>query len=437
MVRLTEVAAPEPCGCRRGRCARHGGMSHSLPAPLVLRPYGEDEWPAVYGLVARAFLGDPADAESRAVEKTIMNFDRTLAVFDGDQAVGSFAVFSLQMALPGGVRPLAGVSQVGVAGTHRRRGILRAMMTAGLERLHADGEPVAALWASEPSIYGRFGFGRAALTVSVTLPRPTALTAGSPGPDGTLDVVELPGGVDRLAPLHAAGLERRIGDFARDAVWWGHRTVDLPSGRNGAAPLMAVVHATDGVDDGYALVQLKQHWGATGPAGEVHVREVVAANPSAELSLWRYLLDVDLSASTHVRNLPLGSALLAAVVDLRRAGTSLGDNLYVRLVDVPRALSERSFAAEVDLVLEVRDEALPPNAGRWRVTSAGTTRTEDAADLSLDVRELGAVHLGGAGWGELARAGLVTEIAPGAVAAAAAAWALPGDLAAPACPMVF
>ena len=129
------------------------------------------------------------------------------------------------------------------------------------------------------------------------------------------------------------------------------------------------------------------------------------------------------------------------MADARRARPTVRDNLHVRLVDLPRALSERSYASEVDVVLEVTDRSAPWNAGRWRVSAgaggATCSATSDAAELSLDVRELGAAHLGGTTLGELARAGLVLEHRPGALAAAARAWVLPPEQPAPWCPMVF
>lgn len=412
-------------------------MSSSLPSPLVLRPYGAAEWPAVFRLVGRAFLGDPDDATQREAEGDLMEFDRAQAVFDGDLPVGSIAVFSLAMTLPGGIRPVAGVSQVGVAGTHRRRGILRSMMTATLEQLADGGEPVAALWASEPAIYGRFGFGMACPQVHAVLPRGAALTAGTPPPAGELRLVELPARIDVLAAVHAGVVARRTGDMVRTDALWRHRVLDLPSDRSGASPLHAVVHCTDGTDDGYALVQLKSAWGPSGPAGEVDVREVVAADPVAELTLWRYLLDVDLTTKVAARSLAPDAPVLAALVNPRTADLKLGDNLYVRIVDVARALLERTYSTDVDLVLQVHDSVLPANDGCWRLRPGTCERVQQPADLELDVRELGAVHLGGTGWGTLHRAGLITEHTAGAVAAAGAAWALPADLASPVCPMVF
>src|SRR6185503_18593563 len=87
---------------------------------------------------------------------------RALAAYDGDEPVALTGAYRFDLSIPGGELPCAGVTWVGVIPTHRRRGILRDLMRRELEDVHSWGEPIAALWASEAAIYGRFGYGHAA-----------------------------------------------------------------------------------------------------------------------------------------------------------------------------------------------------------------------------------------------------------------------------------
>lgn len=421
-----------------------------LPAGLELRPVTEPEFDRFHLAVERTFLSD-VNEHDRERERAIFEFDRSLAVWDGADPVATIAAYSLEMTLPGGPRRVAGVSQVSVQPTHRRRGLLRTLMTTGLAGLRERGqEAVAALWATEPGIYGRFGYGAANSVVSVTVRRGEgAFGYGAPEATGALRLGEP--GAERAAMQAVLEAVRptRVGLFARDDRWWDNRTSDPDArrARAGSSPLMAVVHDSDGGPDGstgpdgYALYSTAARWDDWVPRGTVDVREIVAHTPAAANSLWRYLLDTDLVAELTAWNLPLDSPLLHLMADARRARPTVRDNLHVRLVDLPRALSERSYTAPVDVVLEVSDRSAPWNAGRWRVSGGpgggACAPTTDRADLALDVRELGAAHLGGVSLGALARAGLVQEHRPGAVAAAAQAWMLPADAPVPWCPMVF
>jgi predicted acetyltransferase len=414
----------------------------ALPDGLTLRPVTPPEFARFHLAVERTFLSD-VNEHDREREQAIFEFDRSLAVWDGAEPVATIAAYSLEMTLPGGPRPVAGVSQVSVQPTYRRRGLLRTLMTQGLADLHERGrEAVAALWATEPGIYGRFGYGSANRVTSVTVRRGEgAFGYGAPEATGRLRLGEPGAERPALQAVLEAVRPHQVGLFARDDRWWDNRTFDPESRRAGSSPLMVVVHEGDDGPEGYALYSTAARWDDWVPRGTVDVREILTRTPQAATALWRYLLDTDLVAELQAWNLPLDSPLLHLVADARRARPVVRDNLHVRLVDLPRALAERSYAADVDVVLAVRDRTAPWNDGRWRVSGGpggGTcAATTDPADLSLDVRELGAVHLGGTTLGELARAGLVQEHRAGAVAASARAWALPADQPAPWCPMVF
>ena len=397
---------------------------------LELRPWTPDETPAVLGAVERSFLGDPAHAPDRI---TALDEHRTLSAWDGGRPVATAAAFSLQLAVPGAVVPTAGVTLVSVQATHRRRGLLHRMMQRQLEDLHVGGEALAALWASEAAIYGRFGYGLASRSLVVDLRGAPALRA--PAPLGGVEEVDPEQAQPRLAAVWERSFRHRPGEYARDDRWWPHVLHDPPHERHGRSPLRCVVLDDD---TGYALFSTKGGWDDRGAAGEVLVLEVAGTDGAAQLRLWQHLLGLDLVSRWRAKRLPLDAPLVHAVADVRVLAPRVADGLFTRLVRVGDALAGRRFGAEVDLVLDVRDPVLPDNARRWRLSGSpdGATcePTSDPADLALGVEELGAAHLGGTTLLALAAAGRVEERRPGALAAASRA--LRGDVE-PVCSHVF
>jgi predicted acetyltransferase len=318
---------------------------------------------AAWQVLEHAFGGanSPDDWE---VEHALVDPSRFYAAFEGDEAVGVCGAFALEMTVPGGPRPVAGVTWVGVRPTHRRQGLASALMRRQLDDLRAAGEPVAALWASQGAIYQRFGYGPAAWDVSLTVPRGAAFTR----PVSAAGLRMTPPDAAVLAPVYEQVRRTRSGWAARDEPWWAYRLFDPESRRSGAAPLLSVLADDAGGVAGYALYATKQTWSAGTPEGEVFVRDVVATTPAAYARLWRYLLDLDLMKHVRIGSAAPDEPLLHLLAEPRAAKGQLKDNIWVRLVDVPAALAARCYAAPVDVVLEVVDEFCPWNAGRWRLT---------------------------------------------------------------------
>lgn len=406
---------------------------------LPIRPARPDEFNDLARVIEFAF-GDPPDEESAERERELLEFDRTLAAFDGDALVASAAAYSYDMTVPGGSVPTAGVTWVSVLPTHRRRGILTALMRRQLDDIRARGtEPIAALWASEPAIYGRFGYGLATVGVSVTVPRTANRLRAAPGSDGLrVRLVEPAESVPLVLPVYEHERGRRPGMFALSEKLQQMRIYVPERAREGASPLRVVLVEDDGGVRAYARYVVKAKWSTGGPDATVIVREIQGLDAAAVATVWSYLLDIDLAGRTEVRHRPPDDPLLGMLLELRRAEPTLGDGLYVRIMDVGAALGSRTYAAAVDVVLDVRDEFCPWNAGRWRLvgdaTGARCDRTDDDADITLDVRELGATYLGGTSLHGLADAGLVTEPTAGAVRELSAALR---HEPAPWCPIVF
>ena len=412
----------------------------SAPDPLPIRPIDPTEFDAFADVVQSAFSGPP-NPEERELDRRLTEYDRTLAAYDRDAIVGTAGAFSLQLTVPGGPAPVAGVTIVGVLPTHRRRGVLTGLMTRQLTDLHEqEREPVAALWASEPPIYGRFGYGMAATHLAVGVERGwSAFLRSAPADPGRLRLETPDKAQPELDRVYDAVRRKRVGHFERSAGFWEFRLFDPERQREGAAPLACVLHEAAAGVDGYAIYATKPHWSDGGPDGTVVVREVIAQTPGAQAALWRFLLDIDLMARVTASNLAPDDPLLHLLGDPRRIRPRLSDNLWVRIVDVGRALAARCYATPVDVVLEVSDDRCPWNAGRWRLvgdpTGGRCERSSAAADLSLTSTELGAAYLGGTSLAALAAAGRVGEHRRGALAAATTAFGTGGR--APYCPQVF
>jgi predicted acetyltransferase len=422
-------------------------------SPYPIRPIEESELDSFLSVDEHAFHGSPMSDSDRNMILERFEFDRSLAAFDGTAPVGITMCFSFQLSVPGGdVLPAAGVTFVAVLPTHRRRGVLTSLMHRQLADVRERGEPLAILWASESVIYPRYGYGRASWGFNFTLKRGestlTRAAAAAVSPEGSgirLRLAEPQAALAELAKVYDAVLPSRPGFFARSDAWWRRLAYDPPEHRGGSGPLRCVLAEDDHGPRGYALYSARDTWSDFLPENVLTVRELMATDPAASGALWTDLLSRDLTTEFRLRDRPVDDPLLYQLADPRRTRPSMVDALWVRLIDVPRALAGRRYASPVDVVIEVRDELRPANAGRWRLTTARDGDTGQGlaascepatgtADLALDVTDLGAAYLGGTRLGALAGADLVTELRPGAVRALTAALAWDP---APWCPMVF
>jgi predicted acetyltransferase len=422
-----------------------------------IRAIREDEFDAFHAINEHAFHDRPPTPQHRAEMLSRFELDRSLAAFDGPRPVASAGMWSFRMCVPGALAPVAGVTWIAVLPSHRRRGILSALMRRQLDDIHARGEAVAALWASEAGIYGRYGYGRASWHASFTIQHGEGtLARGVPADPGLgLRIVEPQSAIPELGKVYDQLLPAQPGFFARNDGWWRRVLDDPEEDRQGFSPLRCVI-AEDGAGPrGYALYAGRGRWDDRTflPDSTLEVREMVAADPAATAALWADLLSRDLVSETTAFLRPADDPLLHLLADPRRARPQVSDGLWVRVVDVPAALTTRRYLSPVDVVIEIADDMCPWNHGRWRLASAGPAggprqraagawaaapatcaRTSDPADVILPVSALGAAYLGGTRLGTLARAGLASEMRPGAVDVLSTA--LSWDPA-PWCPMIF
>ncbi|WP_189601876.1 GNAT family N-acetyltransferase [Streptomyces lateritius] len=396
-----------------------------------LRVLDPGEWDDWYGTLELAFGGVPDAPEERNLWRELTEHDRSIGVWDGERCVGTAGAFTFRLSVPGGaIVPTAGVTMVGVAATHRRRGILTSMMRRQLDDVRAGGEPLAVLTASEPEIYGRFGYGIGAYATRAVIDTTRVRLSV---PDGTDEVVLRQADPAKSTAEREAVYARRVparpGMPARQPGWERLPLLDPEGERGGASPRQCVLAERDGEVVGYALYAVKPEWSYTGAEGSVLLKDLEALDPVAEAALWRFLCSIDLTSSVRIHSRPVDDGWQHLVSDIRRCAPTQRDGLHVRLVDVGAALEARSYQAPVDMVFEVADAFCPWNEGRWRLTGgregATCTRTEEAAELALSVRELGAAYLGGVGLTSLAAAGRVRELRAGALLEASVAFGSP------------
>jgi len=344
----------------------------------------------------------------------LIELERMHAAFEDGQVVGGAGAYTYDFSVPGGSLPCGGVTVVGVYPTHRRRGVLRSMMDAQLRDIHERGEPIAALWASEETIYGRFGYGLAAWCGEIKLPREWSSFAKPLERRGQVRFVTPDEAKDFFPPVWEELHRQRPGVFARTPAWWELRNLRLPPEQE-ANPKRFVVLEIDGDVAGYAIYRTHLEFEGFVSKGRTEVIEAIATTPQATAELWRYLCDIDWSATITCSLLPLDHPLFLLLANPRRLFFHTGDSLWVRLVDVGAALSGRKYAAESRIVFDVRDAFCPWNEGRWALESGQATRTEDAADIALDVDVLGSAYLGAVSFAELRNALRLEELQPGAV----------------------
>ncbi|MYV99960.1 GNAT family N-acetyltransferase [Streptomyces sp. SID3343] len=367
-------------------------------------------------LTELAFHSKESEDERERNHKVLATCER-IGAYDGDTLVGMVAAHRFEVSVPGGDLPCAGLDFVVVAPTHRRRGVLSRMLDEQWRRCAAAGQVLSCLWSSESAIYGRFGYGPATegYGVEIDSARPLALRIDpDPRPLRLLDPARA---AAVLGPTYAAQRSRRAGRIARDDDWWSAHV--LPDDED-EGPIRVVVLGEPGAaPGGYAVYRAEAGDDVTRAPGVIEVSELEADDAAAAAALWAYLASIDLTSKVVAWVRPPDDPLLSFAADRDQVRvTRQFPALWLRLVDVGAALTARSWAAPVDVVLDVRDGVLPANHGRFHLTAGpdGATyeATEAPPDLTVDVRELATCYLGGTPLGRLVAAGLVTERTPGA-----------------------
>ena len=383
---------------------------------IEIRSPAQEDWRAAMEMASSVFADELKDDDYERYSSTLVR-ERFYTAYDGGAPVGTAADFPFRLTVPGGELAAGGVTWVAVLPTHRRRGVLTRLMRHELEDLHERGEPLAVLWASEAAIYGRFGYGMAAPHFDMEADRARFSLRDDPGAHGVVRMVSLGDAVDPCVRVYDRVRPTVPGFTARSREWWrAYRLADPEQWRRGASAKYVAVIEVEGEPVAYAIYRVKSEWEGGFPKGQVKVVEALAATAAAERDLWRFLFGIDLIVRVESRIDP-GSPLPLMVVDARSLNLRLNEGLWLRLVDVGDALAGRSYASDGEVVLGLRDDFCPWNAGCWRV-GREPARTDDAAELELDVADLASVYLGAFTFSRLAAAERVRELKDGALARA-------------------
>ena len=388
-----------------------------LAPPYPIAPLEADEVTDFVRTAMGVFghsLGDAAVAH--LVELELADPSLSLVARDDGRIVGTTTVLDLPLTLPGTVVvDCAGVTTVAVLPTHRRRGVLTSLMRRQLDDLHAEGRTWAALYASEATIYGRFGYGPATRSVTARIDRQWT-TMRPPVTHGDVELLTPDQALERVPPIYAAVAREVPGMMAQPEAMWRHLlTWDPADERDGMSERFIVAIG----DDAYATYRVSDDWSDSGPDATLRVEQCMATDVEAHRQLWAFLFGVDLVQHIRVRRLPVDTPLPWWLAEHRRLHRTVGDPLHVRLIDVGPALSQRATTAHTGVVIDVTDPFCPWNTRRWSLEGDGArlrcVPSTAAADLALDVRDLASVSLGGNAPTELGRAGMIDELTPGSL----------------------
>lgn len=386
---------------------------------IQIRPCRPDDFSDFCRTTAAAF-GDEISDDDIARIKRLEGIDRALCAVEGDDIVGTTSALSFEVTVPGAELPAAGVTAVGVLPTHRRRGILSQLMRRQLADIHERGEPLAMLWASEGSIYRRYGYGLATIQGEIDILRDRATFRRPPAPFGHARLVDVEEAALVLPVVFDQVRVKTPGMFTRSPLWWREsRLADPPDSRHGGSAMFRVVIENEGAPVAYALYRLYREWSKGVPSGSLEVLEVLSTCPDATVELWRFLFGVDLVARVRSTWLPADHPLLQLVAEPARLHLKLQDAIWLRIIDLAHALQERSYARDGALVLGVTDALCGWNEGVWRLDAhAGGSSVEPTAtkpDIALDIEDLSSVYLGGFTFTHLYEAGRLRSSNPEAI----------------------
>jgi predicted acetyltransferase len=405
---------------------------------ITLRPFVDAELEEAARCQGSSF-GFDVNPDGLEVRRSLVEFPRSLAAFEDGAIVGTAGILSYEMGIPGDrTLPTAGVTMVSVLPTHRRRGILTKIMLTQLEGIREYGDPMAALWASESGIYGRFGYGLSAESVDLKIERARATFASTPEMPGRLRMIAESEARESWPAFHDQVRTATPGMMPRSQAWWTNRVFrDSLEWRAGFTAQQYVNYEVDGELRGYIRYRRKMEWPDGLPGGTTKVEELHALTNDAYAALWQYAFGLDLMSTVVAENRPVDEPLFWMLSDPRRLHRYATDGLWLRPLDIKRCLEARRYAVEHTVSLQVLDDFLEGVGGTFLLSGgpggASCVRTDRAAEISLSVADLGAVYLGGVKFTTLARAGRV-QGDPAALRAVDAMFSWPTM---PWCPEVF
>jgi len=389
---------------------------------VEIRPVTAEEW-VDYLRAEHIPFGIQISDEEMKYQSQRFGAWNTLAAFEEGRIVATAGDWDMRLTLPGSTDVQApGVTAVGVLPTHRRQGLLTALMRRQLDDYRGRGEAVATLLAAESVIYGRFGYGWATTSMAAELERVHGVFRDDVVAGAQFQLVDKGEAAKILPDVFEQARRGQPGEVTRPDSWWDQYIRDPEWMREGDSAFFHVV-CRIGDDAGIGSYRLKENWDDNIAQYTLRVDQLIASSTPVRAALWRYLLGVDLVATVKFENIPVQDPVRWMLRDPRRLrARTVADWLWVRLVDVAQALEARRYRTSDRLVLDVTDAFLPENEGCYELDAgpdgARCRRTNAGPDLRLSVAELGSAYLGGVSLTSLAAAGRVEEPTPGALSRA-------------------
>jgi predicted acetyltransferase len=389
------------------RIAPEPTLDYRLRMALEIRTITDGEIAAYREAALATFGTDPEVEGPGGVDqhRALIGKQQAWAAFDGSMIVATAGTFDLTIGLPGGTSiPIAGLTLVTVRPTHRRRGILRELMRLHLDDARARGYAISGLWASEAPIYSRFGYGLASYCDVYEIANARTLRVTAAEPD-SLEVIDEARAREVLPAVYARAVAARPGAIRRTDGWWRERRfLETPWARAGASKRRHVLARRGDEVVGYLVYRQRGKVTDGLFDGRVEINELLAVDPRADVTLWKFALSVDLFPTVTWWNAPADCPLPWLVDDMRRIKSRRSDGLWLRIGDIPAALTARRYTSDGSLRISV-------GVATYELAVAGGTAqctpTSKPADVTLAPTTLSSLYLGMTSASQLARADLV------------------------------
>ncbi|MGH2740261.1 MAG: GNAT family N-acetyltransferase [Actinomycetota bacterium] len=376
---------------------------------VEVKALASEELDSFIRTISRVFAHEISDADLQA-ERWILELGEVLGAVEAGSLVGGLGACPLDLTVPGGVVETTGIVTTGVLPNRRRRGILTSLMRQHLEDAHERGAVLSILWASEGAIYGRFGYGAGTLSCRFDIAREHTAYAARHMPAGEVTLLSREEAEEAFPVVYEQLRAGQPGVVSRSDVWWRYWLYEPERKEHPGQPFYAV-HESAGGLDGYVIYRQRRDWTDASPNGSIEVEELVANTPGAVADLWRFVFDVDLVARFSGGQRPVDEPLLHLLREPRRLRLAIGDGLWVRPIDIQKALASRRYATEGRIVLQALDPFCPWNDRHLALDGgpdgAECGPTDAQPEIFLDASALGSVLLGGTRFRSLARGGRI------------------------------
>ncbi|MEO5918340.1 MAG: GNAT family N-acetyltransferase [Candidatus Limnocylindrales bacterium] len=393
---------------------------------IVVRTVTEHELPAWVDVLGTAFLSRVDGAAIAEDVRTFWDLSRAWGAFDGSAMVGTTRSWATDLTIPGNIQlPASAVAAVAVRATHRRNGILRQIMAAEHAAAVERGEALALLYSAEYPIYGRFGYGPGCQMATWTIEsgRTEVRQSGA----GSVEIVRpTPAVRDDMIAVHAAARLLQVGDIARRDDMWDRNLGLRPSLWDEGWKGFVALHRDDaGAVDGFVRYHTESKWERMQPEGILTVDDFCSLGDDAYDQLWAFLINTDMVATIKAPQRRVAERFPWLLTNARAASvTELNDSMWVKLLDLPRALAARTYERVASLVIETVEDVGTERETRTRVAldagpdGATCVPTKRSPDLTIHAGALGAAYLGGTSLIHASLAEGADEGRPGVLAAA-------------------